>query len=98
MNHLNSILIEGVAVSIGELAGDASDGAITFFIESRKTNKGAGVEVYQFEIRAVGRMPSVIADQFKIGKSVRVVGSLRQSQDGDRSRVFVMAEHIEFKP
>ncbi len=97
-NQLNSILIEGAAVSIGELAGDAQDGGIAFFIESKKTNRSAVVEAYQFEVHAVGPIASVIADRFKIGQGVRVVGSLRQSQDGHRDRVYIMADHVEFKP
>ena len=39
MNSLNSVLIEGDLVSVGELIGDETDGAITFFIESKRFYK-----------------------------------------------------------
>ncbi len=99
MDNLNSVLIEGEVVSVVELSGDKSEAVFFIFIGSQKTikeNDSIRTEAYQFEVRTVNK--GVLPGQLMSGQGVRVVGSLRQSQHGDRSRVFVMAEHIEFRP
>lgn len=106
MNQLNSILIEGTVVGDPEVS-DMTDTMATcfFFIESihRRGEKNTVFEeVSRIEIETFGRLGLSAAKKLKTGRGVRIVGRIRQDVedfDGkDISRVWIVAEHIEFKP
>ncbi len=96
MNNLNSILLEGTTVSVGPLLGPIAGTAIVFFIESMWRQ-----EAHQFEIHATGKLAETMAATLRSDQSVRVVGSVRQQKSGaekEKGGIFIMAEHIEFRP
>ena len=52
-------------------------------------------EVFIFDISVYARMAEMCAEYLKKGRGVRVVGRLAQKDD---ESVFIVAEHVEFKP
>jgi hypothetical protein len=99
MNNLNSILVDGTVVGIGQLFGNATETAIVFFLESKRAFRLDGtttVEAYQFEIHATGKLSQTVAEHLKRGQGARIVGSLRQRPNS--AECFIMAAHVEFKP
>ena len=60
-------------------------------------------EVSFFEVSTWARLAKVCGEYLKKGRGVRVVGRLRQDEWTDpegkpRSRIEIVAEHVEFKP
>jgi single-strand DNA-binding protein len=60
-------------------------------------------EVSCFDVSAWTRLAEVCGEYLKKGRGVRVVGRLKQDRwtDADgkpHSRIFIVAEHVEFKP
>ena len=107
MNNLNSLLIEGNLVRDPELSYTPKGTAVCkftvasnrFFKQEQETQK----EVSFFEVTTWARLAEVCGEYLKKGRGVRVVGRLKQDRwtdpDGKpRSRIYVIAEHVEFKP
>ena len=107
MNNLNSILVEGNLVRDPELAYSTKGTAVCkfsvacnrFFKQDDETQK----EVSFFDISCWTRLAEVCSEYLKKGRGVRVVGRLKQDRwtDADgkpRSRIEIVAEHVEFKP
>ena len=108
MNNLSSIILEGNLVVDAALAEPVpgfkkcmfSMGVNRFY----KNKKNEPVdEVSFFDIEAYGRMAEYCSERAKKGRGVRVVGRLKQDTWKDdsgktASRVYVVAEHIEYKP
>jgi single-strand DNA-binding protein len=70
-----------------------------FFKQDEETQK----EVSFFEVTTWTRLAEVCGEYLKKGRGVRVVGRLKQDRWTDpegkpRSRIYVIAEHVEFKP
>lgn len=60
-------------------------------------------EVSYFDVEAWAKLGIACSQNLSKGRGVRVVGRLKQDRwtDGDgktRSRVMIVAEHVEFKP
>jgi single-strand DNA-binding protein len=107
MNNLNSILIEGNLVRDPELAYTAKGTAVCKFTvacnRTWKQEEELQKEVSFFDVSAWTRLAEVCGEYLKKGRGVRVVGRLKQDRwtdpDGKgRSKVFIVAEHVEFKP
>ena len=107
MNNLNSILIEGNLVRDPELSYTPKGTAVCKFSvacnRSYKQDDGFQKEVSYFDVSAWTRLAEVCGEYLKKGRGVRVVGRLKQDRwtdpDGKpRSRVEIVAEHVEFKP
>lgn len=107
MNNLNSILIEGNIVADVELKQTPNGiDVVNFTVASNRYFKKDGnteQETSFFEVEAWGRLAESCAELGKNGRGLRVVGRLKQNRwvDGDgnnRSRTFIVAEHVEFKP
>jgi len=107
VNNLNSLLIEGNLVKDPELSYTPKGTAVCkftvasnrFFKQDQETQK----EVSYFDVTTWARLAEVCGEYLKKGRGVRVVGRLKQDRwtdpDGKtRSRIFVVAEHVEFKP
>ncbi|MDE5898521.1 MAG: single-stranded DNA-binding protein [Treponemataceae bacterium] len=107
MNQLNSLIIEGNVVRAPERRTTPRGFnvctvpvAVNRFY---KDTDGKGVsEVSFFEVEAFGKTAELCADNCEKGRGVRIVGRLRQNRwtdkDGKgRSRVTIIAEHVEFK-
>ena len=70
-----------------------------YFKQDEETQK----EVSFFEVTTWARLAEVCGEYLKKGRGVRVVGRLKQgrwtSPEGQgRSKVSIVAEHVEFKP
>jgi single-strand DNA-binding protein len=107
MNNLNSILIEGNLVRDPELSYTPKGTALCKITvacnRSYKQDEEIQKEVSFFDVTVWQRQAEACAEYLKKGRGVRVVGRLKQDRwtdpDGKvRSRVFVVAEHVEFKP
>ncbi len=108
MNQLNSLILEGNLVKDAVLAEPApgfkkcsfSVGVNRFY--KNKKNEDVN-EVSFFDVEAYGKMAEYCETKAKKGRGVRVVGRLKQdtwkdSNGKSASRIFVIAEHIEYKP
>lgn len=106
MNQLNSIILEGNAVKVPEVKEMTNFTVATFPIAvNRYVKKSDGSyeeEVSYFEIECWGNFAKVVKEKVEKGSGVRIVGRLKQNRwkDSDgkmQSKVYVVAEHIEFK-
>lgn len=108
MTQLNSLIIEGNVVRTGELSEPVSGFKVCKFPVAvnrwYKNKNGEGVnEVSYFDVETYGKMAEVCSKQANKGRGVRVVGRLKQDRWKDanekqQSRVYVVAEHVEYKP
>ena len=108
MNQLNSIILEGNVVRDAVLL-EPSEGfkvcklciAVNRFYKNK--NDQASEEVSFFDVECFGKSAEYCQKKAIKGRGVRVVGRLKQDSWKDnsgksQSRVFVIAEHIEYKP
>ena len=108
MNQLNSIILEGNVVRDAVLL-EPSEGfkvcklsiAVNRFYKNK--NDQAAEEVSFFDVECFGKSAEYCQKKAIKGRGVRVVGRLKQDSWKDnsgksQSRVFVVAEHIEYKP
>ena len=108
MNQLNSLILEGNLVRDAVLSEPApgfkkccfSVGVNRFY--KNKKNESVS-EASFFDVEAYGNMAEYCEAKAKKGRGVRVVGRLKQDTWKDTegktaSRVYVVAEHIEYKP
>jgi len=107
MNNLNSILVEGNLVRDPELSYTSKGTAVCKFVVACnrfwKQESELQKEVSFFDVSAWTRLAEVCGEYLKKGRGVRVVGRLKQDRwtDADgkpRSRIEIVAEHVEFKP
>ncbi len=107
MNHLNSVIVEGNLVRDPELGYTPKGIAVCrFTIASNRYYKQEddyNREVSFFDVTAWARLGEVCSEYLEKGRGVRVVGRLKQNrwettEGKNRSRVFIVAEHVEFKP
>jgi single-strand DNA-binding protein len=107
MNSLNSILLEGNLVRDPEQKTLPSGSAVCDFTVASdrfyKQNEALEKEVSYFDVEAWSRLRAACTQNLKKGRGVRVVGRLKQDRWTDpegrsRSRVKIVAEHVEFKP
>jgi single-strand DNA-binding protein len=108
MNHLNSIIYEGEIKGIPTLDETRNGNQVcNFLVESKryfKRDDGLGVDVSLVPIEAWGKLGHNAFNQAKEGRSLRVVGRLKQTSwigkidNLHHERTCIVAEHIEFKP
>ena len=107
MNNLNSILLEGNLVADPELRYTPKGAAVCSFRVAcnrfYKQEEELQKEVSYFDVTAWNRQAEVCNEYLTKGRGVRVVGRLKQDRWEDaegktRSKVHVVAEHVEFKP
>jgi single-strand DNA-binding protein len=107
VNSLNSILLEGnltrdpetKTLATGTQVCNFSIASDRFYRQNESTEK----EVSYFDVEAWARLGLACAENLRKGRGVRVVGRLKQDRWNDtegkpRSRVMIVAEHVEFKP
>ncbi len=108
MNQLNSLILEGNIAKDSELMEPAEGFKVFKFPigvnrwYKNKDNQGVE-EVSFFDIEAYGKLAEYCNKKATKGRGVRVVGRLKQDkwtgEDGKmQSKIFVVAEHIEFRP
>ena len=107
MNNLNSILLEGNLSREPELRyTPKGTPACTLIVASSRSFKidGERVEEVSFiETLTVGKLATVCAEHLHQGRGIRAVGRIKQERwedpDGNaRSKVLIVAEHVEFPP
>ena len=107
MNNLNSILLEGNLVADPELRYTPNGAPVCSFCVACnryfKQEEELQQEVSYFDITTWNRLAEVCNEYLTKGRGVRVVGRLKQDrwedQEGKtRSKVHIVAEHVEFKP
>jgi single-strand DNA-binding protein len=107
MNNLNSILIEGNLTRDPELSY-CSNGtpwckfsvAVNRFYKQEDEKRK---EVSFIDVSTYAKTAEACAEYLKKGRGVRVVGRLKQDSwkdvDGkSRTKLYIVAEHVEFKP
>ena len=108
MNQFNSLILEGNLVKDAVLTEPVTGfkkASFTIGVNRwYKNRNGEGVtEVSFFDVEAYGNMAEFTSGKALKGRGVRVVGRLKQDtwKDSDgktASRVYVVAEHIEYRP
>lgn len=107
MNNLNSILLEGNLTRDPELKHSSSGVSYCQFAIATnryfKQQDEYQQEVSYFEVMTFSRLAETCAEYLRKGRGVRIVGRLKQSrwqsrEGKNRSRVEIVAEHVEFKP
>ena len=106
MNQLNSIILEGNVVKKAEFSEPKTGFQVCKFplAVNRKTKTPEGEtkeEVSYFDVETYGEMAESCFKWCDRGQGVRVVGRLKQSRweenNTKKSRVYVVAEHVEYK-
>jgi single-strand DNA-binding protein len=106
-NNLNSVLIEGNLVRDPVIKTTTKGTALcTFSLASNRyyrRNDAMEQEVSYFDIQTWGNLADDCYGNGKKGRGARVVGRLKQERWSDedgkaRSKVLIVAEHVEFKP
>lgn len=106
MNQLNSIILEGNISRKAELTQPFEGFKVCKFpiAVNRKSKTPSGEiheEVSFFDVEAYGKMAETAVKWCDKGKGVRVVGRLKQNRweenNVKKSKVYIVAEHIEYK-
>ncbi len=106
MNQLNSIILEGNVVKKAEFSEPATGFKVCKFplAVNRRSKTPAGEqteEVSYFDVETYGDMADSCFKWCDRGQGVRVVGRLKQSRweenNVKKSRIYVVAEHVEYK-
>jgi single-strand DNA-binding protein len=101
MSNLNSVLLEG------HLKADPqfSAGVCSFTLKSIRNLKQNNIlkqEIAYFDIIVEGKQAEVCKEHLEKGRGIRVIGRLKQERwkddKGRRSHIYIVAEHVEFKP
>ena len=107
MNNLNSVLIEGNLTKDPELSYTPNGKAVsTLRIATNryfKQDDEYQEEASFFDVTVWAKQAEACAEYLKKGRGVRVVGRLKQDrwqdpEGNNRSKVHIVAEHVEFKP
>jgi single-strand DNA-binding protein len=107
MNNLNSILLEGNLVRDPEISYTPKGAPVcTFSVACNryyKQEEELKEEASYFDVTVWNRLAEVCKEYLAKGRGVRVVGRLKQDRWEDpegktRSKVHIVAEHVEFKP
>ncbi len=107
MNNLNSILIEGNMVRDPLFKSTPKGTPVcTFSVASNrfyKQDSGLEKEVSFFDVETWAKLAENCGNLGRKGRGVRVVGRLKQERWSDsdgkpRSKVKIVAEHVEFRP
>lgn len=108
MEGMNSVILEGNVTKDAEVKATPNDTKycnITLAVNHYyKQRNGTTVEeVSFFDVLAWGKLAQACSESAKKGTGMRVVGRLKQDrwkneEDKTRSKVILVAEHIEFLP
>jgi len=102
MNLLNSILLEGNCASVPEIVTTPRGNKCEFKVVANRKEPDGEETVSTFEIEAWNRLGATIARTVNLGRGLRIVGRITEERTHDdagspRSRVKIIAEHVEFK-
>lgn len=106
MNHLNQILLECIVSQDAETTEKTLGTVTKFPVSYTRDCRNAKGEIVKEEvfldIEVYGEFGKKVGASLKKGKEIRIVGRLKQNRwkDADgkmHSRIFIIAEHIDFK-
>ena len=107
MNHLNSVLLEGIVREIRDIKLDDESRRLTdIIIESDRYYIDQGgrrnVESFEIPVQCWGSLGDKAKEHIKIGMTIRVVGRLRKwklasADGGEVTSTEIVAEHIEYR-
>ena len=95
---LNSILLEGtISGEIESIIDRTIDRVIEcgFSVLSTRFDIDSHISTVTVKISTKGKLAESCASILKTGRGVRVVGRLAQGED---FRIYIIAEHVEYKP
>jgi single-stranded DNA-binding protein len=105
MNHLNSVLIEGVIKDRAQLR-ETSEGTsvCTISVVNKRVYRDE-VKIHEcvsnFIVEVGGKLGEAVFEKGKKGRGVRVVSWLKEEQHiggkKQQSRIIIMADHVEFR-
>lgn len=108
MNQLNSLILEGNLTKdavVTEPVAGFKKASLTIGVNRWYKNRSNEdvTEVSYFDVEAYGNIAEYTKTKALKGRGIRVVGRLKQDtwKDSDgktKSRVYVVAEHIEYRP
>ncbi len=105
MNHLNSVIVEGKVTGPVELVESTGGSkSFQFTIRSVRYEGDEMIEIASYiDIVTYGKLADHSSVECVEGRGIRVVGRIKQvfGQEGvedGRSYVFIVADHIEYKP
>lgn len=98
MNQLNSLILEGTITKSAVYEDKKASFSISVSRYYKDTNGEAGESKSYFDIEAEGVLAEKLHDKLVEGRNVRIVGQLRSKDAENETKVYVRAEHIEFKP
>lgn len=107
MNSLNSILLEGNLTRDPVLKETPRGTAVCEFAVASnrfyRYDEELQKEVSFFDVEAWAKTAEICGERLEKGRGVRIVGRLKQNRwtatdGGNRSRVIIVAEHVDFKP
>jgi single-strand DNA-binding protein len=107
VNSLNSVLIEGNLTRDPVLRETPKGTAVCDFAVASnrfyRMDDELQKEVSFFDVESWAKVAQRCGNELEKGRGVRVIGRLKQNRwvndDGQsRSRVIIVAEHVEFKP
>jgi single-strand DNA-binding protein len=107
LSSLNSIIVEGNLTADPVMKQTPNGYAVTnFSLASNrfyKKDEGTEKEVSYFDVETWSKLAQTCGEVLKKGRGVRVVGRLSQhrwtdSEGKPRSKIIIVAEHVEFKP
>lgn len=103
MNMLNSLILEGV---ITEKEAEKIPNGLSFELVSKRHWKEGGKEKERdsfFTVEVYGKIADFSEKNLVKGQGIRLVGILasrtwKDEEGKEYSRVYIVAEHIEFRP
>lgn len=107
MNDLNSILVEGNLARDPVMSVTPNGTSVCNFVVAShhlfKRQQEQRKDTSFFDVEAWARLGENCGEYLRKGRGVRVIGRLKQDRwkDGEghpKSRVKIIAEHVEFKP
>ncbi len=107
MNNLNSILVEGNLTRDPAFSESPKGKSVCSFTIATnryyKQEEEYQSEVSYLDVETWAKLADVCRDHLAKGRGVRIVGRVKQDrwmdQEGkNRSRIKIVAEHVEFKP
>ena len=98
MNQLNSLILEGTITKSAVLEDNKALFSISVSRYYKDTNGEAGETKSYFDVEVEGALAELHHTKLTEGRGVRIVGRLASKTVENETKVYVYAEHIEFKP
>lgn len=102
MNSLNSIIVEGNLIKDPELSQTPKGTSVCKFTIASTHFYKIDVDEYQkevsyFDVTTCASLAANCGEYLKKGRGVRIIGRLKQERWKEKSRIYIIADHVEFK-